>query len=153
MPRKTANIRPPVEQELPLLQRWLTDEGLADDQLHKLPLLRVLEQEGDIAALAGIEAHEGFGILRSVLVRKPYRGRGLAATLVRALHELARQQGLNHIYLITEGAAGFFRQLGYVSLPLEQTPEAVQAFRSHQCRCAPCAVAMHLALTDEPAGT
>ncbi len=147
METQDNRIRKPRPDELPRLAAWLAEEKLVDDSLDTLDLLQVLERQGEIAAMAGVECHGDYGILRSVLVRPAFRGQGLAQALVKRLHAQSEQQGLRHLYLITEHAAGFFERLGYARLPLEETPEAVQAFRRQQCRCAPCAVAMHYSLT------
>ncbi len=148
METQGINIRKPQAHELPRLARWLAEEKLVDDNLDTLDELLVLERQGEIAAMAGVEQHGDFGILRSVLVRPAFRKQGLAEALVTRLHEQSLQQGIRMLYLITEHAAGFFERQGYSRLPLEDTPEAVQAFRRQQCRCAPCAVAMQRDLVE-----
>ncbi len=143
---RSEQIRPPGPEERPQLAAWLDEAGLVADELENLHPLLVLTRGGRIAVMGGVERHGSLGILRSVLTLPDFRRKGLAARLVRALHEQARQAGLRRLYLITEDAAGFFSRLGYEPLGLEQAPEPVRRFRHRQCRCAPCAQAMVIQL-------
>jgi protein-tyrosine-phosphatase len=65
-----------------------------------------------LAAVVGLEVFGKVGLLRSLAVRPDNRGTGLGGTLVGAAEELAAQQGIVELFLLTTTAEPFLRQAG-----------------------------------------
>lgn len=84
-------------------------------------------QPGRLIAIAGLELHDGDGLLRSLLVLPEHQGRGLARELVRAQEAQARGFGLHRLVLLTETAADFFRALGYRDTERATLPDGLRA--------------------------
>ena len=61
---------------------------------------------GDLAALAGVEVHGVYGLLRSVAVGADARGQGLGQALSAAAVDRARREGLRELFLLTTTADG-----------------------------------------------
>jgi len=69
---------------------------------------------GGVLGVAGLQAFGAFGLLRSVVVRAGHRGAGLGRALVSDRLAAASRAGLEGVYLLTSGAAPWFRNLGFV---------------------------------------
>ena len=75
------------------------------------PYYLVIPGEDDAAPLVGCVAIEMVGdvaLLRMLAVAPERRGEGLGYVLVEAATERARTQGVRHLYLVTDGAQGYF---------------------------------------------
>ena len=88
-----------------------------------------------LVGCAGVEVLGEAGLLRSVAVDDGHRGSGLGKELVAAAEELAREEGVRELYLLTTTAEGFFTGLGYRKLPREQAPADVEATQQFASLC------------------
>ena len=57
--------------------------------------------------------HEGWGFIREVFIIHSMRGKGFGATLVAHAEKKLYDKGVEHIYLTSDEAGGFWRQCGY----------------------------------------
>jgi N-acetylglutamate synthase-like GNAT family acetyltransferase len=64
----------------------------------------VAEERGELVAVAGVEVHGRFGLLRSVAVSARLRGEGIGAALVRDRLAWSQAKGLAALYLLTTSA-------------------------------------------------
>ena len=92
--------------------------GIAHPVLEQFwPYYLVIPGEDDAAPLVGCVAIEMVGdvaLLRMLAVAPERRGEGLGYVLVEAATERARTQGVRHLYLVTDGAQGYFgEKLGF----------------------------------------
>ena len=79
----------------------------------------VVLYEGGIAAATGRLFSEGGGVYHvgRVAVRKAYRGYGVGAQVMRALHRKARALGARELVLSAQvQARGFYEKLGYAAV-------------------------------------
>jgi arsenate reductase len=86
----------------------------------------VVARAPDILGCAGLEVHEGNGLLRSVAVRATGRHSGLGSRLVEDRVNAARSMRLRDIYLITTTAAPFFGRLGFELVDRAEVPEGIR---------------------------
>jgi amino-acid N-acetyltransferase len=86
----------------------------------------VREDDGRVVAVAGLEVHGEDGLLRSVAVDPDYRGQGLAASLVDAAMDRARQVRLRSVYLLTTTARDYFVRHAFADCPREEAPAAIR---------------------------
>ncbi|MHB1872880.1 MAG: arsenic resistance N-acetyltransferase ArsN2 [Steroidobacteraceae bacterium] len=93
-----------------------------------------------------LEAHGEAGLLRSLVVDVPWRGRGLARTLVKALERQARAADIRELWLLTETAAGLFARLDYRSCERSEAPAAVRSSGEFRTLCPASALCMRKAL-------
>jgi len=100
----------------------------------------------ELIAAGAIEPVAQFGLLRSVVVRKDYRGRGLARRIIAHLLDQARDEGRVAIYLLTETAQSYFADLGFVPMARADVPEAVSLTRQFVLLCPDSAICMQLPL-------
>jgi amino-acid N-acetyltransferase len=120
-----------VAEELPL-------DGLAE---HFASF--VLAVDGDrVVGAAGLEVHDAFGLLRSVVVAPEAKGRGIGQELSRRVLRAAEERGLAGIYLLTMTAAEFFPRLGFRRVRREDVPLPLQASEQFTSACPASAIAM-----------
>ncbi|MCW8905933.1 MAG: arsenic resistance N-acetyltransferase ArsN2 [Sedimenticola sp.] len=95
----------------------------------------LLQEAGQPVALAGLELHGDAALLRSLVVVPAQRGRGLARQLLDHLCREARSGGASHLYLLTVGAADYFRRLGFHDLPRDRAPAEIRNTREFAQLC------------------
>jgi N-acetylglutamate synthase-like GNAT family acetyltransferase len=75
-----------------------------------------IEMVGDVA------------LLRMLAVAPERRGEGLGYVLVEAATDRARSQGVRHLYLVTDGAQGYFgEKLGFAAIDRKEIVAPIQA--------------------------
>lgn len=113
---------------------------------HILNFMLALEGE-KVVGCAGLEVHQGSGLLRSVAVAEEYRRMGIGAKLTEGMLDLARHKNLTSLSLLTETAADFFLRFSFAQIPRAELPASLQASQELQGACPETAIAMTLSLT------
>jgi amino-acid N-acetyltransferase len=85
-------------------------------------------------------------LLRSLAVTPEHRGNGLGRRLADAVLALARQQGADRVYLLTETAAPFFRRLGFRDVARADVPEGIRGSLEFATLCPASAETLVLVL-------
>jgi amino-acid N-acetyltransferase len=96
--------------------------------------------------LGGVEVYGDFGLLRSVAVAPPWRGRAVGRSIVERLVRWSQRRGLRALYLLTETAPAFFEQVGFEQIGREAFPEEVKQSKEYAEVCPDTAAAMRLVL-------
>ncbi len=120
------------------ITRLLAEAGLPADDLTPANLSSfdlVLDCEGRVVGMAGLDVSGRDALLRSLAVAKDWRGKGLGDHLVARREAAARVAGVSTIYLLTTTAGDFFRRLGYVDTSREIVPAAVAAHAQFRSLC------------------
>ena len=86
----------------------------------------VLQDEGKLTGVVGLEVRAEFGLLRSLAVQEKSRGRGLGKLLVAQAEAHAAMLGVQALYLLTMTAEKFFLSLGYGETDRQQAPLPIQ---------------------------
>jgi phosphinothricin acetyltransferase len=117
-----------VAGDLPAVLALLEENGLPpdglEDHLGTLLVARGQEPGGRVVGSAALELHGEAALLRSVAVEADARGQGLGGRLVRAALDLAEGRGIGTVYLLTEGADGFFEGFGFRPVSRAEVAEA-----------------------------
>jgi len=95
---------------LPAVLDILSAVGLPHDGVveHLSGFLLAKAEASRIAGCIGLEMHGELGLLRSAAVLPEYQGRGVGYKLTSRLLEIAREQGITEIALLTTTAASYF---------------------------------------------
>jgi UDP-N-acetylmuramate: L-alanyl-gamma-D-glutamyl-meso-diaminopimelate ligase len=106
--------------------------GIAHPVLEQFwPYYLVIPGEDEGAPLVGCVAIEAVGdvaLLRMLAVAPERRGEGLGYVLVEAATGRARSQGVRHLYLVTDGAQGYFgEKLGFQAIDRKEIVAPIQA--------------------------
>jgi N-acetylglutamate synthase-like GNAT family acetyltransferase len=111
----------------------------------------VARKAGRVLGVSGLQHHGGFGLLRSVAVDSGHRGLGIGRMLVSDCLATAFAAGVENVYLLTEGAANWFRGFGFERVTREEAPTELMASPEFVDACpasAVCMVARQSALQD-----
>jgi arsenate reductase (glutaredoxin) len=81
-------------------------------------------------------------LLRSIVVPKAKRGRGLGRCVVERLMASAGEAGKRRFYLLTLDAADFFAQLGFTSMARNNAPAALKETVQFRSLCPASATLM-----------
>jgi amino-acid N-acetyltransferase len=106
----------------------------------------VAEDDGKIRGAAGLEIHESFGLLRSVVVELSAKGTGVGRALSEAQLGAAQAKGLRAVFLLTTTAERFFPRFGFERVTRDEVPAEVQRSREFQGACPASAIIMRRSL-------
>lgn len=99
-----------------------------------------------VVGCIGVEPHGDAGIIRSLAVAPEFRGRGIARTLVSRAETLASKHDVRCLYLLTEGAAEFWKKAGYAAASRAEAPPAIRASAEFASLCSASATCMQRSL-------
>lgn len=105
----------------------------------------VAEEAGEVLGAAGLEVHGDYGLLRSVVVARSAKGRGIGRAVTNRVLEDAKARGLRAVYLLTTIAANYFELLGFVRVAREEVPVSLEGSRELQGACPASAIVMRRA--------
>jgi amino-acid N-acetyltransferase len=133
--------------ELPAVLALLERAGLPPDGLsdHVATTL-VARDAGSIVGSAALELYGNAALLRSVAVDQTWRGQGFGQRLTRAALDLARQHGMETVYLLTETATDFFPRFGFQPIARADVAPAVQQSVEFTSACPASAAVLALDL-------
>jgi amino-acid N-acetyltransferase len=144
-------IRDSQPSDLAAVQYLLQRAGLPTADLTCAPDLQIsmLEAEGRVVGLIGLERFGAGRLLRSLAVTPECRSRGLGHELVAHLERNGHAAGIERLVLLTETAEGFFRGLGYVPIDRRNVPEAIKQSAEFRSLCPASAVCMTMPLLPQ----
>ena len=125
-------VMPARLEDKPKIANLLDRVGMVHPVLEQFwPSYLVIPGEDEGGALVGCVAIELAGdvaLLRMLAVAPERRGEGLGYVLVEGATERARSQGVRHLYLVTDGAQGYFgEKLGFTAIDRKDVAPAVAA--------------------------
>jgi N-acetylglutamate synthase-like GNAT family acetyltransferase len=143
-----VSLRPAVAADLPAVSALLRDAGLPVDGLDdQFGPAYVVAVEGDaIVGAEGIERYGRAGLLRSAVVSRAWRGRGLGDRLTRDRLSWASEQQLREVWLLTTTAGDYFPRFGFATANRSDAPAELQESPEFKTACPATATAMRLIL-------
>jgi len=122
--------------DLPAIRALLEAAGLPSAGVAEhLGTFVVVESQGALVGVGGLEIHGPVGLLRSLAMAPAQRRRGLASAICAHLEGEARARGLEALYLLTETATAFFARRGYRPVPRAAAPAAIAACAEFRVLC------------------
>jgi amino-acid N-acetyltransferase len=112
------------------VEALLTANGLPHGDIRTAPaefFIARSNSDPGVVGVGGVEQYGADGLLRSIAVAEPYRGKGYGTALCAELERYARGSGVERLYLLTTTAAAFFRQRGYETVPRSDAPASVRS--------------------------
>jgi amino-acid N-acetyltransferase len=100
------------------------------------------KEGSELVGVIGVEPLGEAGLLRSLAVAEPQRGKGIAKALYSRLLGYVHMKGIKNLYLLTLTAKGYFSKLGFASIERSAVPEDVRATLEFQSLCPQTAVCM-----------
>ena len=145
----TANVtlRRADEETLGYVEDLLMRNDLPAEDVRENPGTFYVARTGDERVGAGgIEQYGADGLLRSVVVEESARGEGVGTELCATLEAVAREAGVERLYLLTTTAAGFFAGRGYAEIEREAAPERVRDTTEFAALCPASATCLRKSL-------
>ena len=125
MPIRSAQLG-----DVAAIEELLRADGLPRQDCHEhLATFLVVEQDGVLIGVGGLECHGSLGLIRSIAVERDHRGTGMGRRIHEELQRLAIAKGIERLYLLTETAQHYFAHLGYRVIAREQVPAVIQGTR------------------------
>lgn len=138
-----VKFRSAEPEDLKSVQQLLLDCELPyQDVANHLSHFIVARNSTQLVGVIGLEPLNGVGLLRSLAVASPHRGKGLAKALYTRIVAHAHRKGIKRLYLLTLTAAGFFSKLGFAKIDRENVPTALQGTEEFRSLCPDTAVCM-----------
>jgi amino-acid N-acetyltransferase len=142
-----VEVRSATEDDLPrvlsLLGRAeLPTAGVAD----ALPHFIVAESGDTLAGVVGLELYGESALLRSAAVDESWRGSGVGKVLVDRALDLARERGVEDVYLLTTTAEDYFPKFGFACVSRDSVAEGIRASVEFQTACPASATVMRKTL-------
>ncbi len=111
-------VMPARANDKPRIAHLLDRVGIAHPVLDQFwssyLVIPVAGPEASLVGCVALEVMDDVALLRMLAVSPERRGEGLGYLLVETATERARNQGVRHLYLVTDGAQGYFGQrLGF----------------------------------------
>jgi amino-acid N-acetyltransferase len=142
--RLSVTLRPAAPDDLADVERRLAAAGLPSSDVRSKPdCFYVARADGDRVGVGGLERRGSDGLLRSVAVEPPARGRGVGTAICDRLEAEARGAGVDALYLLTTTAAGFFADRGYAEIDREDAPAAIRETTEFAELCPASASCLH----------
>jgi amino-acid N-acetyltransferase len=128
----------------PALLALLERCGLPTSDINVATLMDfiIAEEGGQLVGSAGLERHGDVALLRSVAVDPHWRGRGIATALVNAVEQLARDSGVQSLWLLTTTAPEFFARSGFMPAVRESAPQRIRNSVEFRTLCPATAVCL-----------
>ncbi|MBP2295501.1 arsenic resistance N-acetyltransferase ArsN2 [Azospirillum rugosum] len=137
------SVTPPTAEDMPLLAELLAADGLPTGDLTAPGRHFWRVEDGDgLLGYGGLEAYGADGLLRSVVVPVERRGGGAGRAVVAAVSEEARRLGVERLWLLTIGVAGFFERLGFQRADRKSAPADIAASAQFAGLCPGSAVCL-----------
>ena len=128
-----------LETVVDLLNRsGLPTAGVADNFSQFL----VAEADGRLVGVVGLELYGQSALLRSAAVEESWRGSGVGRVLVERALDLARDRGIEDVYLLTTTAEHYFPKFGFVCVRRDEVAQDVRSSVEFQTSCPASATAM-----------
>jgi protein-tyrosine-phosphatase/N-acetylglutamate synthase-like GNAT family acetyltransferase len=141
--RLPAGLRPAAPADLDAVLGLLRVAGLPGQGVaESFPDFVVATRGEAVVAAGGLEVAGNDALLRSVVVREDERGTGTGQAVVARLITMARDRGLDSLWLLTEPAPEFFARFGFRPTDRAVASDALRATDEFTSCCPSTAVAM-----------
>lgn len=142
-PADTPRVRPAALEDLPAVERLLTDSGLPLDGVREsFDTFVVAEAGSDLVGVAGLEVCCDDALLRSVAVRPEWRSHGVGRALVTRAIADAEARGLRALFLLTTTAERYFPSFGFRAITRDEVPAAIRGTAEFREACPASATVM-----------
>ena len=138
-----ASIRRATTGDTDAIVTLVRDADLAvPGVVEHLDTFLVAERDRRAVGAIGLEIRGTDALLRSAVVAPDARGSGIGTSLVNAVLDLARREGVNTLYLLTTSAQGYWVRQGFAVVSRDAVPDAVKRSEEFISACPASAAAM-----------
>ncbi len=129
--------------ELPYARELLKDNGLSYSDLENESVqLFSIQRDNQTIGIIGYEQYGDHGLLRSFVIEKQYRSKGLGAKVLSDFEKMALDEGIEEFYLLTTTADKFFARNGFDVFDRNNVPQLIANTTEFDSICPASAVCM-----------
>ena len=99
-------------------------------------------EDGKLIGTGALELYGKYALLRSLAVIDALRGRMLGSRITDELMDVARENDITQIFLLTETARLFFKRKGFVDIDRKDVPAEVRGSSEFSGVCRESAICM-----------
>lgn len=144
IPEKVINYEMAREEDVEAIVALLKTNNLPVSDLGTgQRIFLVALSDGKAVGCVAVEMYGEAGLLRSLVVNKDFRGKGIGQKLVAEAEVWSCDNGLKSLYLLTTTAAGFFPKAGWINTDRASVPEKIATSSEFTSVCPSTAVCMH----------
>jgi arsenite methyltransferase len=148
-PGPCVTLRSAQSGDLPKVLDLLTRSGLPSAGVaDALPHFVTAESAGQLVGVVGLELYGSSALLRSAAVEEGWRGTGVGRTLIERALDLAREQGIEDVFLLTTTAEHYFPRFGFACVSRDSVADAVKASVEFKEACPASATVMRKTLAS-----
>ena len=111
-----------------------------------LPHFVLAEDGGRMVGAVGLELYGASALLRSAAVEESWRGCGVGRALIDGALDLAREHGVQDVFLLTTTAEHYFPRFGFACVARDAVNHEVQGSVEFREACPASAAVMHKSL-------
>lgn len=108
----------------------------------------IAEHGVEFVGVCAIEVFNLYGLLRSLAVSRPWRGKSTGRALVDDRIAWARTEGIRALYLLTMDAGPYFERFGFKRIHRDRVPPEIRGSLEFGSLCPKNAVVMFKSLDD-----
>ena len=145
-------LRTAGEADLPAVLALLSKAQLTTAGVTEQPSqFIVAESDGKLVGVVGLEVYGESALLRSAAVDDGWRGSGVGRVLVERALDVARQRGIEDVFLLTTTAENYFPRFGFACVSRDQVAQEVQSSIEFREACPASATVMRKSLKETAA--
>ena len=114
-----------------------------------MPNFLLIENDGKLSGVVGLEVSGSFALLRSLAVKETERRSGLGKALVDKIISYAQLNNVEKIFLLTTTAEEFFRKRGFAAIEREALPAEIKSTEEFKSICPLSATCMVREISNE----
>ena len=139
-------LRKAMPADLPRIEALLRENDLPTVGVRDAIAGFLVAEDGAMTVGAvGLEpCGSAYGLLRSAVVSKKWRGKGIGRQLVEHAIAEARGRGMAALYLLTTTAEDYFPLFGFAKVTRDVVPDAVRGTEEFTTACPESATVMAL---------
>ncbi|MGB3345994.1 MAG: arsenic resistance N-acetyltransferase ArsN2 [Candidatus Humimicrobiia bacterium] len=138
-------IKKAGRKDIPIIEKILSDNNLPYEDIYsKVNCFFIGYKKSKVVGITGVEIFKDYGLLRSLVVKKSFRGKGFGKTLCLKLIEYAKVNKVKELYLLTTTAKKFFKKIGFDEFERALVPSTIQNTTEFKYLCPSSATCMKM---------
>ena len=136
MLRPDLTLQKASKKDIAQIKRLLGDNDLPIQDVEYVPAqFFLLFRDNQLVGMSGIERFGLAGLLRSVVIKEPFRNNNLGMELVLKTIQEAKKMKIHRLYLLTTTAERFFKKIGFTNADRSKAPKSIQTTNEFSNLC------------------
>ncbi|MFX1486388.1 MAG: GNAT family N-acetyltransferase [Promethearchaeota archaeon] len=142
-----VDLRRAEEDDLTFIKTLLEENDLPHEDIPSEFIHMFKGYAGsEVVGVGGVELRGKYGLLRSLVIEGPFRGKGYGRSLCEKLIEYSRLKGVVELYALTSTPDNIVKKMGFERVDRRDVPQAVQETRQFTDLCALSAICWRMRL-------